>query len=137
MEMPKCKSYTINVTQKIIDDIQTTERHSGKCLAAQATRYSLGAESVTANSLVVKFNLNGFRWTYDIPTWVRLRIESYDDGVKPIPFKFRLRAGYAGLIQDRPKKDKSTTTTTKKKKRKSSPRTCLRRYHGIPVVSNI
>lgn len=131
--MPRIKSHTINITQKILD--KATPEDSGHCVIAQAVR-KLGGKSVRVTAERVLFNLGGLRHDYPLPARAAVELVKFDRrGKKAIgPFKFVLSANTGTAVAVEKRKPQGPYKPRKKRGKKKGPRFCKRRFHGLRVI---
>ena len=103
-KLGKSPRVEVVVSQENIDFSITG--HSSHCMIAEAVRTCFpGAKKIAVDLQTIRFSnwSKGERYTYMTPRVAQIAILNFDRGLKPEPFKFRMRAGQttaAGKAQD-------------------------------------
>ena len=128
--------FEIKVSEEIIKE--SIERHSGHCMVAEAVkaRYPK-ARFVAVDIQTIRFTDTDKkeRYTYLTPRSVQIAIIKFDQGKKPDPFTFRLRAGQitaSGNSMERIKKNRDIKARHNAKQKQREKNALLR---GIPGVA--
>lgn len=149
------RSISLSITQDVIN--RSMRGTHLKCLLAIAVRDYLRAEiaaaggggegdggggggkkrqtmiSVTAER--VSFTRGGWRYSYDLPAGVALRVKEWDEGARIEPFKFQLDGRYCSIRPVTVHPNRATKYKKETKPRaKPTARKCVHRFAGVRVL---
>jgi len=135
---PRAPKLTVCVTEAHID--LGVPRDSGFCIFAEAIKSTFpDAKSVAVDLQTIRFTdpKKGFRYAYLTPRVCQVAIINFDQGHKPAPFTFRLRAGQVTPVKEKRSLEQKAVKNLDARIRRAAARETRERDEGERVHATI